>query len=159
VKLIPLLGTKLSLDVDPITDEVELNRSMLLLDQDTGDIFGVPAGFRCDGESIPGFLPETAAGDAGGIPHDLCYRFGFIFLWQPAGGGYWAKQRVTREWADRLYRATCIAYSGWGWWARTKWAFLRYSGKPLLVWIGHRRANRVWAGGEPETPPWAATVS
>ena len=155
MRLTPLLGMKLHITSIPERDAMVLERSMLLMDRDTGDIYGIPAPFECDGESIPAILPETAAGDAGGAAHDFPYRFGFVYVWN-AKAGRWDKRQVSRAWADELYRATCIAYTGYTWWARAKWAALRYGGKALLVWMRHRKAGKVWPGPEPEIPPQAA---
>lgn len=155
MRLTPLLGTRLHLTSIPERDTLALEKSMILMDRDSGEITGIPATFECDGESIPPVLPETAAGDAGGVPHDFMYRFAFIYAWSPRAGA-WVKRPVSRAWADAYYRAACIAYSGWSWWARTKWFMLRYSGTPLLIWNRHRKAAKVWPGPEPEMPPAAA---
>lgn len=155
MRLMPLLGLKLHITSIPERDAILLERAILLMDRDTGDIYGTPQEFECDGESIPSMLPETAAGDAGGVVHDFPYRFGFVYAWD-ARSGEWYKRPVTRAWSDELYRATCIAYTGRAWWARAKWFALRYGGKALLVWNRHRKAAKVWPGPEPEVPPSAA---
>jgi hypothetical protein len=155
VRLIPLLGMSLHITSIPERGTILLERSMLLLDRDTADVFGIPESFECDGESIPVILPETAAGDAAGVPHDFMYRFAFIYRWNPRGGR-WEKFPVSRAWADEFYRATAIAYTGWTWWARVKWAVLRFSGVPFALWKRSRGMARVWPGPEPEVPPSAA---
>lgn len=145
MKLTALTGTDLEVKSLTESNQQRLLRSMILQDE-RGRIWGVPAGHKGK-ESIPGIFPETASGDAGGLPHDFMYTYGFLFLWDSASG-LWTRHPVTRAFADEFYRATCVAYHGYRWWAFTKkWIGLRAPG--ALAWHKHRRAGKVWAGAEP----------
>lgn len=129
-------------------DVYTLSQSIVLRDEETGRIYGVPPGFECDGASVPWFLPETGACEAAGFVHDFAYRFGVIYQWKD---DRWQLCPVTRAAADELYRATCRAYGGNRAWAGTQWGFLRAWPGTMLIWARHRRRNRVWTGMTPST--------
>lgn len=149
MNLLPLGGDLIEYRSEPRRNTYTLTRSIVVQDIKTGAIYGVPAGFECDGASIPWFLPETGACEAGGFGHDFAYRFGGVFLWDAVGR--WVFKRVTRAWADDFYAALCRAYGSARVWSGTQWATLRLWPGTWLIWARHRRRNLLWTGNAPSS--------
>lgn len=98
----------------------------------------VPAGFRCDGESIPQGLrwlvPPFGQTKRGAFVHDYLYRLGGYKL--PGG----SLVRVTRAEADAVYRELVTAKGLPGWRATMRYGVLRLVGG--LAWNANAK-NRV----------------
>lgn len=150
MNLIPLGGDTIEYRSEPRRDTYTLTRSIVVQDTADGAIYGVPAGFECDGASIPWFLPETGACEAGGFVHDFAYRYGGVFWWFPASQ-IWVFRKVSRAWADDLYAAVCRAFGSNRAWSGTQWATLRVWPGTWLIWARHRRRNLLWTGAVPSS--------
>jgi len=89
----------------------------------------VPAGFRCDGESIPQCLrwlvPPFGQTKRGAFVHDYLYRLGGYML----GGSL---VRVTRAGADAVYRELVTAKGLPAWRSAMRYGVLRLVGG--LAW-------------------------
>lgn len=147
--LTSLTGPTIQYASDPGRRRYRLLHSMVHQDE-TGAVYGIPAGFECDGATIPWFLPETGPCEAAGFGHDFAYRFGFVYRWD-SEARLWTRKPITRAWADAYYAALCGAYDGNRAWAQTQRGALRIWPGTLLIWWRHRRAAKVWAGPEPTT--------
>lgn len=155
MNLLSLSGNIIEYRSEPARGSYILARSIVVQDKQTFAIYGVPPGFECDGASIPWFLPETGACEAGGFGHDFAYRFGGIFKWDH-DNVKWTWIRVTRAWADDFYAALCRAYGSNRAWSGTQWATLRIWPGTWSIWARHRRRGLVWAGLEPSNVYTAA---
>lgn len=101
----------------------------------------VPAGFECDGESIPSILhsivPPFGASRRGAIVHDYLYtNAGYV-----SGSGVF--KPVTRETADMIYRDLLILAGLSKWRAFNRWFQLRLYG--WAAWNEHRRNDSTLA--------------
>lgn len=150
MNLIPLSGNFIEYRSEPRRNAYVLARSIVVQDARTFAIYGIPPGFECDGASIPWFLPETGACEAGGFGHDFAYRFGGIYQWDH-DLCKWLWREVSRSQADEFYAALCRAYGSNRAWSGTQWATLRIWPGTWLIWARHRRRGLKWEGLEPTT--------
>lgn len=148
LKLRHLNGNSIAYESIPELDTYKLLRPVILQDDITGKIYGIPAGFQCDGASIPWFLPETGACEAAGFVHDFLYRIKFIYEWN-VKEGKWEKRTVTRAIADEFYRSTCMAYGSVRIWAFVQWLTLRVVPLSVYYWWRAKRNEVVWDGADP----------
>lgn len=86
----------------------------------------IPAGFECDGESIPrvlhGLVPPFGMSKRAAVVHDYLYRnHGYVSNAGPF-------KPVTREQADAVYQELCLAKGLPRWRAAIRWATLRLVG-------------------------------
>lgn len=144
-------GSSIFYESIPEQGNYRLFKSIILQDERTGAIYGVPSGFLCDGASIPFILPETGPCEAGGFVHDFAYRFGFVYIFNTAESR-WNKSQLTRAQADEFYRATCRAYGSHRLWAFVQWAFLRACPITWFYWHQRRRWALDWQGNAPTRP-------
>jgi hypothetical protein len=86
----------------------------------------IPAGFECDGESIPralhGLVPPFGMSKRAAVVHDYLYRnHGYLSHAGPF-------KPVTRQQADAVYQELCLAKGLPRWRATVRWATLRLVG-------------------------------
>ncbi len=107
-------------------------------------IISVPAGFVCDGESIPAWVqpiaPPFGLSKRAAIVHDFLYRNRGYF---DADKGF---HPVTRQQADAVYHELCEAKGLPAWRSNIRWAVLR-----LVGWKAWDDDARQMAKPEPVT--------
>lgn len=90
-------------------------------------VIDVPAGFVCDGESIPAILqpiaPTFGLSKRAAICHDFLYRNRGYY---DADNGF---HPVTRQQADAVYHELCEAKGLPAWRTNVRWAVLRLVGR------------------------------